>query len=106
MLALVIGKLPLELPCPCESAVTGRSSLGAPAVSESVQTPWPMCHTYVLPGSSPASSRIRVADLPPGVGAILAWPCTAASPDGVIVAFQWADTETGAGRGAMSPALV
>jgi hypothetical protein len=35
-----------------------------------------------------------------------AWPRTVALPDGVIVALQWADTETGDGAEAMSPVLV
>ncbi len=33
-------------------------------------------------------------------------PRTVPSPDGVIVALQWADRETGDGTEAMSPALV
>jgi heme exporter protein D len=33
-------------------------------------------------------------------------PRTVASPDGVIVALQWADTETGDGTEATSPVLV
>ncbi len=47
-----------------------------------------------------------MAEFPPGVGAMSAWPRTVASPDGVMVALQRADTETGDGTEATSPVLV